>query len=438
MTKTSYTFHTTEVDYIIPQQWQEMLGEQCLSKQISFAQRLINLGFSPKMVPRYRSYFVRFVGKPFMEFYDKQEQNTLRLDKSKQTCQERYGVSNPFSLKEFQTKAKQSTYSKYGSYCSLQNPAVKQKAMSTSILRYGGPSSLFSAEVQAKRKTTLLNRYGTIYPVENTVVSDKIKSSILKRFGCQSNNMLSKDEIREVLKVNLISPLENITSVYPGTEFKGICLSCGRTFVSHFRTGWLNSRPVPTACPFCNRASTKFERQLSGELSNITNVIPHYKPAYLNGKEFDIFLQDYNLAIEINGIFSHNSTRNLAAEVKGHHDLPKPRDYHYNKSRLAADHGITLIHIWEHEPWKSKGLAKLQQYLRHEEFLFLKNQLPDVFKLRTDFYPIPPEIKGYSIIHLEEVWYTDNSGKPLSAENPDSLRTYTSGVWLYTKNVTSI
>lgn len=53
-------------------------------------------------------------------------------------------------------------------------------------------------------------------------------------------------------------------------------------------------------------------------------------------KELDIYIPDLNLAIEFNGHYFHS----LAL---------KPKDYHYNKSKMCREKGIRLIHIYEFE-----------------------------------------------------------------------------------------
>lgn len=52
--------------------------------------------------------------------------------------------------------------------------------------------------------------------------------------------------------------------------------------------------------------------------------------------ELDIYIPDYQVAIEFNGTYWHSARY-------------KDKDYHYNKSKLCEEKGIRLIHIWEYE-----------------------------------------------------------------------------------------
>jgi hypothetical protein len=59
-------------------------------------------------------------------------------------------------------------------------------------------------------------------------------------------------------------------------------------------------------------------------ISNSKSVIPPL--------ELDIYIPEYNLAIEYNGLYSNYFKR-----------------YHYNKSKLCEEKGVRLIHIWDYE-----------------------------------------------------------------------------------------
>jgi hypothetical protein len=55
---------------------------------------------------------------------------------------------------------------------------------------------------------------------------------------------------------------------------------------------------------------------------------------------FDIFIPEYNVAIEYNGVYWHS-------------DKFKDKNYHQKKSLICKDNGILLIHIWE-DDWKDE------------------------------------------------------------------------------------
>ena len=65
----------------------------------------------------------------------------------------------------------------------------------------------------------------------------------------------------------------------------------------------------------------------------------------LNGKELDIYLPDYNLAIEFNGLYWHD-------------EYSKPDNYHLLKTDECLSKNIQLIHIFEDEWLNKKDIVK--------------------------------------------------------------------------------
>lgn len=75
-----------------------------------------------------------------------------------------------------------------------------------------------------------------------------------------------------------------------------------------------------------------------------TTVIKQRDRTIIKPLEIDIFLPEYKLGIECNPVSTHNSS---FPDPWG--KFPKPRSYHMNKSKLAADAGVFLFHIFGYE-----------------------------------------------------------------------------------------
>lgn len=75
------------------------------------------------------------------------------------------------------------------------------------------------------------------------------------------------------------------------------------------------------------------------------------------GLEIDLYAPDYKIGIEFNGTYWHSS------EVK-------PKNYHQEKSKLAEQHGIRLIHIYEYE-WNNP--AKKEKIIQRLNIAFHLN-----------------------------------------------------------------
>jgi hypothetical protein len=75
----------------------------------------------------------------------------------------------------------------------------------------------------------------------------------------------------------------------------------------------------------------------------ITNIVENSRSILPSRKEIDIFLPDFNIAIEYNGVYWH------------HDDVDHiTRSYHHNKYKECKDQGIQLITIFS-TYWKSKN-----------------------------------------------------------------------------------
>ena len=104
-----------------------------------------------------------------------------------------------------------------------------------------------------------------------------------------------------------------------------------------------NSHLQGHGCPlhYCNKS--KAEEEIANfiiDLVGAENVMLNTKQVLNSKRELDIFIPNYNLAVEFNGLFWHN-------------ELNKPNNYHLDKTNECKTQGIHLFHIFEDE-WKYK------------------------------------------------------------------------------------
>ncbi len=86
---------------------------------------------------------------------------------------------------------------------------------------------------------------------------------------------------------------------------------------------------------------SKFIKQLVPEIEIINNSRNIISP-----KELDIYLPEYNLAIEYNGLFWHSHG---IGEKSVENNPELESDKHLNKTKLCQEKDIDLIHIFEGE-----------------------------------------------------------------------------------------
>lgn len=104
---------------------------------------------------------------------------------------EKYGVSSPMKLKEFQEKQKATNLEKYGVEYVAQNPKIQEKVKGTNQKRYGGNAPICNKEIKEKIKETTNKRYGNENVLTLPEFRRKIKETNIKRHGVE-NPMQSK------------------------------------------------------------------------------------------------------------------------------------------------------------------------------------------------------------------------------------------------------
>ncbi len=186
---------------------------------------------------------------------------------------------------------------KYGVDSTSQLEHVKEKREKTNIERYGTKTNLTTEETKFKIKKTNLKRYGVEYVLLSKEVREKGKNTLMVRYGVEYTFL--SETIRN--------------------KSKDTCLK--RYGVEH------PSKSIK-------------EKELSEWLKTLNIQFKESDRKILEGKELDIYIPEYNLAIEFNGLYWHS-------------EKYKDKNYHLDKSLKCLENGIDLIHIWEDE-WAFK------------------------------------------------------------------------------------
>lgn len=91
-----------------------------------------------------------------------------------------------------------------------------------------------------------------------------------------------------------------------------------------------SNRIQGTGCPVCSRTQTSFpEQAIAYYLSKSFSVLQRYRE---KGFEIDVFLEDYNIGIEYDGLFYHTKANSKREQ---------------DKNSFYAERGLKLIHIKE-------------------------------------------------------------------------------------------
>ena len=159
---------------------------------------------------------------------------------------------------------------------------------------------------------------------------------------CETKNiLLTKEELQQYFDENNIPVIiigDYINNVTP-TLFK--CKDCG--FIWKTRPGNIKSG---NRCPKCARKESQGERKIKRWLNN--HNISYKREVAIKGEEtsnnflrFDFFCEEYNLAIEYNGIQHYKPVKFFGGEE----EFIKTKDRDERKKKYCKNHNIKLITI---------------------------------------------------------------------------------------------
>jgi hypothetical protein len=243
-------------------------------------------------------------------------------------------------------------------FCANNNIEVKEKnkiSVSKSLLlAYQERGD----EIKQKRNKTLEKKYGEKVnsPFELTKIKEQIEKTNLKKYGVKNVFYLNKFRANGRSEAQISSKEFNKAQgydvSYSGPKkllVKKLCSKHGdieidvTTFYNRahrYRKGII--------CPICNPINSfssleiNFEKilidlQIGNYKKNIKTIIPPF--------ELDFYFPEYNLAIELNGIYWHS-------------ELYKDKIYHKRKTDLCENKNIQLLQIWEDDFYKNYDLIK--------------------------------------------------------------------------------
>lgn len=147
--------------------------------------------------------------------------------------------------------------------------------------------------------------------------------------------------IKRAPDIRVENQVENVKRQLPNDYEIVHCngLSRGKTTIKHNVCGTIfskwcnNARWKNINCPTCNAHTSNIEKDILNFVLSFTTA----EKIKIDNKEIDIFSKEYNIGIEVNGVYWHSE------------DNGKYRKYHLNKTNLAKSHNIKLIQIYEDE-----------------------------------------------------------------------------------------
>ena len=264
-------------------------------------------------------------------------ENIGQIEKARKTRAEIY--SDKEKVQEITKKIQNTCQKRYGVKNSTQDSKIRDKQIDTTKARYGVKYAAQSQIIKNKTKNTNLKIFGTEYPSQNSDISQRIvqskKETFLKKSGRNHEKQLHISEEAWNVLQNKEQFIELLTRLGRKSLAKKLGVSAPLISVTHHRHGL-----------------AIFKSNTSSGEAEIGNWLSKNKISYIKdnkiceGKELDFYIPSHNLAIEFDGLYWHS-------ENKG-----KDKFYHANKTKMANEKGIRLIHIFEDEWIQHENICK--------------------------------------------------------------------------------
>lgn len=224
---------------------------------------------------------------------------------------------------------------KYG----VANTGQTEKARNAHRTLYTNQNKV--SEISKRVKSTKLERHGN----ENFNNSNKTKSTVLEKYGVtnivQLSNKYNKPGLEKLRDKDTLSELFSKHTIDEIVGITGAAFTTVYQYLEDFG--------------FRSKFQSSYEVEIINFLRShgVENIVNNTRKLIPN-REIDIFLPDYNLAIEFNGVYWHHSE---SPNIDKH--------YHYNKFKKCEEIGVELFSIfsdsWDQHKaaWKEKILFKI-------------------------------------------------------------------------------
>ena len=336
--------------------------EVCNNKSCSFHREFINQKRKQTCLQRYgvenvsqSSLIKKKKEQTFLKKYGCYYFQTEEFkQKVKQKWLQKYGVDNPFKAEEIKQKLKQVLLKKYGGI-GFGSSVLKQKIQQTCLEKYGSPTIGNVPEIVEKRINTCLKKYGTKSPACSDEVKAKLREICRKKYGVE---WTAQKHIKHFENYNLNFVLKHFVDENGLFEIK----KASEYFNVSYNV-WYQNPEFAGKLPPAKKEFGEFENEIVEYLKSLDSSLYVEKnvKGVLNNPNFelDIFLPDYRIAIEFDGLMWHSFGMSEVSTFNNYMYESEQKYKHLEKTRQCEEQGIRLFHIFENEwilkqnVWKS-------------------------------------------------------------------------------------
>lgn len=278
-----------------------------------------------------------------------EEEKKKRVAKYKATCLARYGVENGSQLPDQGEKVKatfvknwgqptakgileikekiiKTNKEKYGVSHFRQSAEYRERAAKTNLEKYGCEHAIASAHVKALREATMIEKYGTDNYFKVPEHQQAFRDQLKQQFGYENpGQRFLSERTREILQ----DP-EEFKKYVTGRNYESAALSLDTSaytitqYVQKYNLHHVVSKGQGSAQ----------QDLLCDWLTSLGYALEKNNRTIIKPKEIDIYIPEFQLGIEVNGVFYHSESTG-----------GKDSQFHLNKQINAAAKGVKLLHV---------------------------------------------------------------------------------------------
>jgi hypothetical protein len=260
--------------------------------------------------------------------------------KANQTLIEKYGKSNPFEIYGYNNIQRNLNYGDKIAK-TIQNKSSEEKQLIKNKISDSlkNKSKEEKQRIREKVENTNLEKFGDKHSLgKNSSLRKTADLNSRKGFLNRLNQWLKSNNLELLDKYKGVKDNEGNIIYY---NFKHTL--SGNNFIDHVACGRLPIYKDPNETIGISNS----EKELQSFLKEITSSeIIFNNRKLVKGFEIDIYIPEYNIAIEFNGLRWHSEA------------MGKTKEYHINKTNECEKQSIKLIHIFEDEWTYKKDIVK--------------------------------------------------------------------------------
>ena len=273
-----------------------------------------------------------------------QDEKLNTLKKRIQTNLEKYGSKYGFQAESIKDKIKQTKLELY----SNENYNNSTKTKKTKLERYGS-ENYNNCE---KASQTNLIKYGFKRPAQSNEIKEKIKLNYVDKSASEKCEINKKRELTNLKKYGVLhsrqqhlTNFNDLNPVFVREKFIKDGWFLISDFMKYFNIAYTQTIIYKQKFNISEPNKTELYKtqKYIFDLIKTKNKIFNDR-IVLDGKELDIYLPDFNLAIEYNGLLYHSEGYSSIEWLSN-----TDKNYHLDKTNQCLEKGITLFHIFEGE-----------------------------------------------------------------------------------------